>query len=284
MAQAAIAQAPSDDPVFEPCLVKVKDEVEIPAQKEGTLIKLTVIEGTRVKTGDLLAVIDDREAQAAVKVARFGLQAAEERATDDIEERYAAKAAEVAKKDLEKDLDANQRHSGSVPDIEIIQKQLVVEKSDLQIEKAQKDQKLAGLDANTKQAELEAAKVALEKRTIVAPLAGEVVKLQRHQSEWVNPGDPILTLMRFETLYVEVFVPASRFDRNELLGKQVTVVIPRAHGREISLTGKVVHVGQVIESGGNSLVRAEVQNVPDGESWAIQPGMSPQGKMTILMK
>ena len=249
------AESPTD-PVIERCIVKAKDEVEIPAQKDGVLMELPVIEGSRVAAKDKLAVIDDREAQAARRVAEYGLKAALERANDKIEERYAAKAAEVAKIDLDKDIEANSRHTGSVPDIEIIQKRLVVEKSTLQIEKAQKDQLLSALDADTKRAELDAARVALAKRTILAPFAGEVVKLYREKSEWVNPGDPILTLMRFDTLYVEAQVPAKLFDRNELQGCRVTVAIPRARGREISLPGKVVHVGQLIESGGNYVVRA----------------------------
>ena len=266
---------------FEPCLIEVKDKVEIPAQKEGTLIRLGVIEGSVVKAKEILAVIDDREAQAALKVAEYGLKAAEERASDDIEERYAAKAAAVAKVDLERDIAANARHAGSVPDIEVVQKRLVVEKSDLQIEKAQKDQVLAGLDADTKRAERDAAIMGLEKRTIQAPFSGEVVTLHRKQSEWVNPGDPILTLMNFETLYAEVRIDATQFDRSELLGKPVTVTVPRAHGQVISLPGVVVHVGQMIQSGGLLLVRAEVKNTKEGNSWAIQPSMSPRGKMTI---
>jgi multidrug resistance efflux pump len=233
------------DPVLTRCMVKVKDEVEIPAQKEGVLTELTVIEGSVVRKGDKIAVVDDREAKAAVEVATFAHEAAEARAADDIEGRFAAKSAEVAKKDWDRDLEANLRVPGSVPEIEVSQKKLMYEKSTLQMEKAAKDRHLSALDAKTKKAELGAAQVALEKRTIDAPFDGEVVKLHRDKSEWVNPGDPILTLVRFDKLYVEAFVSTKDFDRGELLGRPATVVVPRARGNQVTLTGTTVHVGQL---------------------------------------
>jgi multidrug resistance efflux pump len=268
------------DPVLEPCWVKAKDEVEIPAQKEGVLTEMAVVEGSPVKGGGEIAVIDDREARAAVNVAQYSLEAAEKRAKDDIEARFAAKSADVAKVDWERDIEANRRAPGAVPDIEVQQKKLMYEKSTLQMEKAKNDQVLAALDARVKNAELEAAKVALEKRTIYAPFDGEVVKLHREKAEWVNPGDPILTLMRFDKLYVEAFVSAKDFDRGELVGRPVTVVVQRARDNQVTVQGKVVHVGQLIESGNNYTVRAEITNIKEDNSWAVQPGLG-RAKMTI---
>lgn len=272
------------DPTFEGCLVKVKDKVEIPAQKEGVITEMAVVEGSSVKSGAKIAVIDDREAKAAVNVARYSLQAAEKRAKDDIEARFAAKSADVSKVDWERDLEANRRAAGAVPEIEVAQKKLMYEKSLLQMEKAANDQILAALDANVKRAELEAAGVALEKRSIHAPFDGEVVKLHREKSEWVNPGDPILTLMRFDKLYVEAFVSAGDFNRGELMGRAVTVAVPRARGDRVLLKGTVVHVGQLVEGSGSYLVRAEIANIKDGQYWAVQPGMAQTATMTIHLQ
>ncbi len=269
------------DHVFEPCLVRVKDEMELPAQKEGVITELAVSEGSSVQAGERIGVIDDREARAAVNIAKFAEEQAQQKARDDIEARFAAKSAEVAKKDWDRDVEANRRSPGAVPEIEVTQKKLMYEKSQLQIEKAEKDQLLSALDAKTKTAEREAAEVSLQKRTMFAPFDGEVVKLHREKSEWVNPGDPILTLMRFDRLYAEAKIPVNQFDREELLGQRVTVTMPRAHGKEISLPGKIVHVSQLVESGGYWGVRAEVENSKEGNSWAIQPSISPRAKMTI---
>jgi multidrug resistance efflux pump len=278
-----LANGPAD-PVFEGCFVKAKDEVEIPAQKEGVLTEMAVVEGSAVKKGAIIAVIDDREARAAVKVAEFSVQAADKRASDDIEARFAAKSADVAKVDWERDLEANRRAPGAVPDIEVQQKKLMWEKSKLQMEKAQNDQVLASLDANVKRAELEAAEVALKKRSIYAPFDGEVVKLHREKSEWVNPGDPLLTLMRFDKLYVEAFVSAGDYNRGELMGRSVAVAVPRARDKKVMLKGTVIHVGQLVEGSGSYLVRAEIANTKEGQYWTVQPGMAQTATMTIHLQ
>lgn len=126
------------DPVLDPCIVKVQDEVRIPAQEAGVLIQMSVREGSRVGKGELLAVIDDREAKMALRVAEYGSEAAKKRAMDKIEERYASKAAEFAKLDWERAVQANEETPNAVPDIEVRQKKLGWQRSDLQIEKAQK--------------------------------------------------------------------------------------------------------------------------------------------------
>jgi multidrug resistance efflux pump len=151
-----------------------------------------------------------------------------------------------------------------------------------QIEKARKDQILARLEAKTKMAELEATEMALERRTILAPFDGEVVDTYRHKSEWVNPGDPILKLVRFDTLHVEGFVNAEQYDRSDVQGKPVTVMITRARGREISMQGRIVYVDQMVGPHGDYRVRAEVKNKLEGDNWLIEPGRFV--RMTIHLK
>lgn len=272
------------NPVLDRCLIKLKgeDEIRIPAQEAGVLISMPVKEGSQVHKGDLLATIDDREAKAALKVSEYALQSAQQRAKEDIEIRYAQAAAAVAKVDVEQDLKANLDHPGAIPDIEIRRKKLDRTRANLQIEKAQKDQILAGLEAQTKEAERDAAQMALEWRTILAPFSGEVVTTYRHQSEWVNPGDPILKLVRFDLLSVEGIVYADQYDRGELQGKPVTVTVTRARGREVSVEGRIVYVEQIVQSDGSYRVRAEVKNEREGNNWLIQPGL--KARMTIHLK
>ena len=185
--------------------------------------------------------------------------------------------------DWQGDLKANLDNPKTVAESDIRQKKLVYERSMLQIEKSQKDRELARLDALTKRAERDAAKMALEWRTIKAPFDGEVVNLYRKQAEWVAPGDPILKLVRFDKLYVENFVDAHAFNPGELQGKPVTVQVPRARGQEISVPGFIVYVAQELTTDGKSFrVRAEVENQLENNSWLIQPGV--KARMTIHLK
>jgi multidrug efflux pump subunit AcrA (membrane-fusion protein) len=272
------------NPVLDGCRIELigENDIRIPAQEAGVLLEMPLTEGSRVAKGDLLAVVDDREAQAAVKVAQYTLQSAVQRANETIEIRYAQKAEDVAKVDVEQDLKANRDHPGAIPEIEIRRKKLDLERSTLQIEKAQKDQILARLEAKTKKAELEATEMALERRTILAPFDGEVVDTYRHRSEWVNPGDPILKLVRFDMLHVQGFVNANQYDRSDVQGKPVTVMITRARGREISMQGRIVYVDQMVGSKGDYRVRAEVKNKREGDNWLIEPGR--YVRMTIHLK
>jgi multidrug efflux pump subunit AcrA (membrane-fusion protein) len=75
------------DPVFSSASITAEEDSIISAEAEGTLVKLAVKEGDRVNEQTVLATIDDRQAQAAVDVAKIGFEAATERAKDHIEEK-----------------------------------------------------------------------------------------------------------------------------------------------------------------------------------------------------
>lgn len=268
------------NPVVPKARISVKDEANIPAVEPGMLTKLTVREGSRVKKEDILAQIDDREAKAMLTISEYALDSAEERAKQNIEERYAIAAFKVADADYRKDLEANRIQKGAVPESELHRKQLDRSRAKLQIEKAGNDQVLAGYDRDTKRAERDAAKMALEWRTIKAPFDGDVVKTFIHQSEWVNPGDPILRLVRFDTLYVEGHIHADDYDRDEVIGKSVTVEAFKARGRKVTVEGKIVYVDPLLLGDhGRYFVRAEVKNELINDSWLLQPGAV--ARMTI---
>lgn len=268
------------DPVFSSASITAEEDAIIPAEAEGTLINISVKEGDRVAKGTVLATTDDRQALAAVDVAKISLDAAMERANDDIEEKYAVAAAAVAKVDWEKDKEANQRRANSVSEIQVIQKKLVLDRSVLQIEKAEKDQVIAKKEAAVKGGELKAAEIGLARRTAAAPFDGEVQQLYQKQAQWVNPGDPILRLVKFDVLRVETYVGADQYDPVDLAGKPVTVKVRLARDREVKLPGRITHVGQTVRAvKGDYLVRAEIQNQRDGDYWLIRPGLL--AEMTI---
>ncbi len=262
---------PDGNPVLDANIL-VKDEARIPAVEAGMLIEMNVREGSHMKKDQVLARIDDRKAKAAVNVTRFGEEAALKRAEQDIEKRYAQAAADVAEVEWRQGLESNRQHKGAVVESELRRMKLDYKRATLQIEKAVNDQYLAGLDANTKTAEREAAEMELAWRTIRAPFDGDVTMTNVQQSEWVNPGDPILTLTRFDTLYVEALVNAKDFDRSEVFGKPVTVEVTKARGRKVTVEGTIVHADQILQHNDVYTVRAEVTNQQVNGSWLLQPG------------
>jgi multidrug efflux system membrane fusion protein len=263
--------------------IVAKNDIRMPAEVEGLITSLPVHDGMLVAKGHLLATIDDRQAKAAVEVAEKGFAAADERAKDDIEEEYAAAAADVARTDYKMAMEANSRIPGTFAPIEVDKKRLDLRRATLQIKKAIHDQLLARLEADGKQAELNAANVAIDRRQVYAPWDGQVETLYLHESEWANPGDPILRLIQFDELYVDTTIPSDAFDPSELQGRPVTVVVDLPHERTATVQGHVLHASQSAigsSSGfGAYKVRAIVHNQRVGNFWLVRPGLP--ARMTI---
>ncbi len=274
------SQAPTGDPVFSPASITAEagKDIVISAEAEGTLRSLPVREGSRVADDQLLATIDDRHALAAQKVAEIGLAAARAKADDDVEEVFALASAKYAEVDLRKDLQANQQSPGSVTEIALEEKRLAYTRAKLQIEKARKDREIASKEADVKEAELEAAGIQLEHRTVKAPFAGEIQELRQKEAQWMKLGDPILRLVQYDKLRVECFVRADEYDPVDLANRRVTVTAHLARGRTAAAEGRVVHIDQTVLSG-LYRVRAEVQNQREGDFWLLRPGLNAEMKI-----
>ncbi len=286
------APAPTDKPIaisspglngdcrLERVSITADHDIELPAEVEGTLTKLPIKEGMRVEAGQLLGSIDERQAVAAMEVAELQHIAALEKASDMVEEKFATESAAYAKLDLGKDLKANTDSKGAVPEINIEQKRLAYKKADLQIEKAQKDRLIAKKEADAKGAEFKAAKIAVERRQIRAPFAGEVQQVMQREGQWVNPGDRVLRLVQFDTLRADGLVNAADFDPADLAGRKATLTVHLARGRTATATGRVTFVSQILIGVGHSYqIRAEFPNQRVGEFWLIRPGLD--ADMTI---
>ena len=126
--------------------------------------------------------------------------------------------AAVAEKDYEKLLETNKRALGAVPAVEERRAKLDWDRAVLAIEKSGKDQVLAKFEAWTKQAEFEAADLAILRRKIIAPFDGEIVEIEHKQDEWVSPGDEILRLARRDVMHIEGDVAQRDFDPHEVQG------------------------------------------------------------------
>ncbi len=256
------------------CIVEPDDDVKLSAEEAGRLVKLSVDEGSHVHAGDEIANVDDRQPQVQVEAAKYAYSAALKRYKDDIQIRYAKAAAEVAKAEYEKILESNSRTPGSVTEVEKDRAQLEWKKDVLSIEKSEHDQQLAMFEALGKQAEWKAAELAVERRNILAPFDGQVVTLYRHQDEWVNPGDPILRLMRLDTMVVEGFVDQTKYDPHEIQGCEVTVEVTLARGRKEQFPGRITYVSSLVMANGAYLVRAEVANRQEFGHWMLRDGLA----------
>ena len=266
------------------CLVSLIEEAHVPAQQAGVLKEIAVKEGCQVKVGDLLAKIDDAQAAVQLKVASFEYEVAREEAANNIHVRYANAASKVTETEYQMNIEANRKVPGSVPMIEVQKLLLTYRRSVLEIEQAEINQRIATLQARVGYAKVAAAQENLERHLILSPLDAKVVELFRHVGEWVEPGDPVMHIVRINRLRVEGFLNIADINPSEVDNQPVKVSVKLARGSAADFTGKVVFVSPLVQAGGEYKIWAEVDNRTDPRTgeWIMQKGMD--AEMTIESK
>jgi len=281
LAAAAGVAAADGGPVLERCLVSLIDEAKLSAGEAGLLVEMAVKPGDRVKTGQVIARINDDQPQMAKLRAKAEHDQAIAKANSDVDVRYSQKAQAVAQKAFEKAEQSHRAVPGSVTDVERDRLKLEWEKSGLQIEQAQLERQLADLAAKVKEAEVETADIEIRRRQVTSPLDGEVVDVQGNQGEWMQVGAPLAHIVRTDKLRVEGYVDAAHWDPERVRGRPVTVVVPLADGRTETFEGRISFVSPLVESGGDYRVFAEVANRQSTGSgdWLLRAGQT--ATMTI---
>ena len=102
-----------------------------------------------MKKGEVLAQIDDQVARMAELAAKLKYDVAHEKATNDVQVRYARKAAEVAEAELERSTESIARFAKSVSESQLDVERLTVEKTRLEAEQAEHNQQIAMLEMKT---------------------------------------------------------------------------------------------------------------------------------------
>ena len=264
------------------CLVSLVQEAQVPAQEPGVLVEVKVREGQQVEAGQLLCQVDQTKAKMEYRVADGKLSVAKEKASDDINVRYAMAAADVAKAELEVNEDANRRVPRAVPMTEINKLILKCKETTLAIDKSKLDMRVAGHEATVSQAEADGAQENIYRRQIKSPLDGVVVELHRHLGEWVQPGDQVLHIVRIDRLWVEGYAKTTDLTRAEVQDRPVLVQIKLPHGQTVTIPGTVIFAKPTTEAGGAFLVRAEIMNQKQNGYWVLSPGLS--AEMTIQLR
>jgi macrolide-specific efflux system membrane fusion protein len=259
-------------------VIKVSEEVAVPARDAGVLARIEVKEGQLVEEGDCVVRLLDTDVRLAAERARLESEIALRKFRNDVDLRYAKKSTEVAKAELARSLDTNEKYPKTVSNSELDRQRLLVDQGELQIQKAEHDREVAGLTHQIRESEHKIASEQLERRTILAPLRGMIVEVLRRRGEWVQPGDAVVRIVRLDKLKAEGFLPAKHASL-DLVGSKVRLKVVSADNKPMEFAGHIVFVNPEIDPL-NSQVRvwAEVEN-PDLK---LRPGM--QATLTIEPK
>jgi multidrug efflux pump subunit AcrA (membrane-fusion protein) len=278
----ALAQeAARPDPVLDRCLVSLVEEAKVPAREAGVLMELVIREGDVVRKNDVIAKIDDDQPQMEKRKAQAEYDQALAKAQSDVDVQYSEAAEKVAEAEYKKALESHTKVPGSVTEVERDRLALNEKKSELQIDQARLEQRLAALAAQSKEVEVLAAENSIGRRLIKSPLDGVVVQVFPHQGEWMQPGDPLARVVRVDKLRIEGYVDSSRFGPDKVRDRPVTVEVMLADDRKETFKGRIMVTSPMVESGGDFRVVAEVENRqdPNSQQWLLQPGQT--ARMTI---
>ncbi|QDV42151.1 Macrolide export protein MacA [Stieleria neptunia] len=249
-------------------LIRLIDQVDVPARAIGSLVEVQTSEGKRVEKGDLLAQIDDTEAQLDYKRATFELDIAMRDAENDVAIRSALKKRVYSKAHFDRLVRAEAAQPRSVSQSELEKARLEAEQAEFEIEKARSDLQNAKTKKDLTANALALAKRNIEVRRILAPQSGEVVEVLRHVGEWVTPGEKIFRIVSIKRLRAEGFVQASQVTE-ALKGLPVKVVRHDQHDPAQTYSGTIVFVSREIDPvNGQVRIWAEIDN-HDGR---LQPG------------
>lgn len=265
--------------MIDDCLIDIVDERDVPALDAGRLQTVEYREGDIVDLGDLLATIDQREAEARRKQAMHDRDAAKEKATNDVNKKFAEASERVALYEYKVSEAANKKHRGTISLVEMTKFWFQHERAIYQIDQAEHEMVVSKIEALAAEARLHEAELVLERRQIVAPISGVVVELYHKDGDWVEPGEPVLHLVFLERLRVKGTVDAKQYSPSELDNKPVSVDVELSRGRKETFEGKIVFVDPQIDQRGHFNVWAEVSNRVEGGHWVLQPGR--EGSMTI---
>lgn len=269
---APYGEAQSSEVVIPRCSVALIDEAQVPAQEAGVIREILVREGDQVQEGDLVAQIDDTRAHMQKRVAELELSVAHEKAEIDVDIRFAEAAARVAEAEYRQRDSANERYPGTATEAELRTLWLQYRRYVLSIEQAQMARRIASLEAQVKSAEVEASDDNLRRRRIEAPFDGIVVQRHRHESEWVQPGEPVIHLIRMDRLRVSGRLRVQEYTPQEIGGRRVTVSVSLPRGQREDFAGSIYHVDPRVVGGDSYQVWAEIENRTVGGHWLLRPG------------
>ncbi|MEI7460973.1 MAG: HlyD family efflux transporter periplasmic adaptor subunit [Pirellula sp.] len=215
------------------------EDIPIAAQTDGIIAELFVDEGSFVRKGDPMIIIDSRIAEAEAEVAKEELAAAVNKAEDNSSIEYARAAVEVAMSDVK--ISDQLYAKGAEGVMENEKKRLELKKAQLQVKVSQseKAQQLNAVGVQT--AKLNASKVQLALRKIPAPYDGFVSEIAKKKDSFAKGGEIVFRFTSMEKMRIRGLAKVSDAP-HLLLNAPARVTIFVAPGKSETIDGKVFSV------------------------------------------
>ena len=253
--------------------VRAKSSSVIAARIMGNIVRLHVREGDRVRAGQTVIELENREAGTQLAKTQAGLRESTE-ALDEVQRNIrAAEAAQTATRANEKLAQTTfnryqtlfQRQSVSPQEFDEVRTKLEIARAEnertermLQAAKSKQDQMLARIDQA--KADVSGARIYAGYAHLVSPINGAVVSKQGDVGSMATPGAPLITIENDSSYQLEVAVEESQLS-NIHLQDQARVEIEALGNKE--LTCSVVEIVPAADPNSRSFtVKLALPNMP----------------------
>lgn len=173
------------------CRISTYNQVALAAETAGVLDAI-IGRGTAVRAGQVVAQIRD-------SIARASFSVAQKQAENDVEIRFAKKAAELAQLKYEQAQKADRTLSGTVTEFELSELRLAAEQALLRMQQAQQQLAIAQLKKDEIHERLKSYQV-------TAPFDGFARIVNKKPGEFVREGETVVELVNDNVMLAEGFV------------------------------------------------------------------------------
>ena len=241
--------------------IVVENQVELTAQHGGTVASINADVGKAVRKGDLLAVIDDRQATADRDAAAAKLRSIEADVKNwEAEVKVLESDEQRAEKEWEAQLITKEQ-------LEHVRFKVIADRYELEREQ----QNLQNAKDQLRSRDLE-----LEKTHIEAPFDGMVARRYVRAGQQVVPGDRMFWVTAVAPLRVKFTLP-ERFISKVRMGQQVTVTA--AEAESANHQAKIIQISPVVDPASATI---EVLAQLLGPAGDLRPGMSANVRLENL--
>jgi len=231
----------------------VEHQVDVAAQRDGVVAKIEAEEGSRVKRGQLLASLDDRQISADLEAARAKTRSVE----------ADLKNWQAETKVLEADLERAQKlfESNVISKEQLDHDQFKVEADRWDVQRVQQ------LLVNSREVE-HSLELELEKTRVTAPFDGIVARRYARAGQQVAKGDRLFWVTAEAPLQIRFTLPERFLGR---LKKGAALALTTPDLPDEKYTVKVVAVSPVVDP---SSATIEVLAELTGSRGQLRPGMA----------
>jgi HlyD family secretion protein len=242
-------------------------EVTVSAKTTGQVEQLLVDEGSQVKNGDKLAVIDSssleiqvQQAQAGVNLAEAQLQLLVKGARiEDIRQAQEALTQtganlKIAQEDRDRFRDLFEKNSATAKQNQDAEARYIVARAQhdaaqqalLKLEKYARPEEIKAAEARLDQAiaARDLLKKTIADSTISAPVPGIVTDKATEEGEFVGPGTALVTIASLSEVHLNIYIPETDLGKVRL-GQEAEVTIDSYRDR--TFKGRVIFISPEAE-------------------------------------